>query len=66
MICQICGCSEDNACVDVGGDRAFALDRDVVTCAWFVPFLCDFCVLGVRAPAAWDRVPSYFVDLELL
>lgn len=40
MICLICGCSDNHACFD---------DVDG-TCAWFVPFLCDFCVLGWMRP----------------
>lgn len=40
MICLICGCSDHEACFDdVEG-----------TCAWFVPYLCDFCVLGWMRP----------------
>jgi predicted phosphoadenosine phosphosulfate sulfurtransferase len=35
-------------------------------CAWFVYGLCTACVIGVRAPESWERVPSYLVDLELL
>lgn len=54
MNCLFCGCSERNACVDQYGP-----------CAWFVPFLCDFCVLGFRAPPPDDRLPLYAGGLVL-
>lgn len=54
MSCLICGCSEHQACVDQYGP-----------CAWFVPGLCDFCVLGCRAPAADELLPLYSGGLVL-
>lgn len=41
MNCLICNCSEHDACFDDIEERA---------CAWFVPYLCDFCVLGWMRP----------------
>lgn len=40
MNCLICGCTDRSACYD---------DVDGA-CAWFVPWLCDFCVLGWMRP----------------
>lgn len=48
--CQICGCAEFAACVD---------EQTLARCAWFVPGLCTFCVIGVRAPDPFEREPLY-------
>ena len=52
-VCLICGCSEHDACYDdVEG-----------SCSWFVPHLCDFCVLGWTRPTY--RQPLYEPPIEL-
>lgn len=55
-VCQICGCSEHDACYDELEQRA---------CAWFVPFLCDFCVLGWLWVSPGLRQPLYEPPFEI-
>ncbi len=46
MRCRICGCTEDNACVDPCGQ----------TCYWAGPGLCSFCAeMAVQAESALMR-----------
>lgn len=52
--CFVCDCSEHDACFDVNG-----------ACAWFVPFLCTFCVLDFRAPPFSELLPSYATPMAI-
>lgn len=55
MICLICGCSEHDACWnEIDG-----------ACAWLVPHLCTFCVLGWLWVSPNLRQPLYEPPFEI-
>lgn len=52
MVCRVCGCDDDHACVtDRGGRRYY--------CFWAEQGLCSFCALSMPANA---QIPVRGVD----